>query len=237
MASLESVKERLNEVAKSKGFQCVNVSWEDAQWGTVGGALSCWGGNISDVRLYEKSGKLLYTLRSQNWNERLGYVSSKDVAVVVGNYDPSSKKELKTVNLRNLLENFGTHGKVVGVPSNTNLNQTETDDIFSVRFQTVFLPVEEKEKTFFESLTSMFSKVENTSKVEFCTDVYNYNTHSDSNPRNLIMLCTPQGTSIQQDGSGSKKLFFHTYDGSTIERHWLEAEGNKKKQKKKKKMH
>jgi hypothetical protein len=224
MNNLESVKQRLNDVAKSKGFQCVNVSWEDAQRGTVGGTLSSWGGNISDVRLYEKTGKLLYTLRSQNWNERLGYVSSKDVAVVTGNYDPSSKKELKTVNLRNFLENFGTHGKSVGVPNSVNLSQTETDDIFSVRFQTVFLPVEEKEKGFFESLASIFSKVENTSKVEFCTDVYNYNTHSDTDPRNLIMLCTPQGTSIQQDGSGSKKLFFHTYDGSTVERHWLEAE-------------
>src|SRR5690242_2768985 len=67
----QSVVEALNATAGPMGFRCVPVSWEDAQRGTVGGGLSCWGGNISDVRLWEKKGTLLYTLRSENWNERL----------------------------------------------------------------------------------------------------------------------------------------------------------------------
>ena len=71
-ASLEDTKAALDAVASKSGFRCVPVSWEDAQRGTVGGALSCWGGNISDVRLWAKGGQLLYTLRSNNWNERLG---------------------------------------------------------------------------------------------------------------------------------------------------------------------
>lgn len=65
-ASLADTQAALNAVAGKKGFRCVPVSWEDAQRGTVGGTLSCWGGNISDVRLWEKGGQLLYTLRTEN---------------------------------------------------------------------------------------------------------------------------------------------------------------------------
>lgn len=187
MSSISEITKALDSTASQLGYSCKSVSWEDAQRGTVSGSLSCWGSNISDVRLWEKSGKLLYTLRSQNWNEKLGYVSSKDVAVVVGNQTASSEKDLQPVNLRSFLENIGHHGSYAGLKSDLNLSQTDVDDsrangadkpinvglddILSVRFQTVFLPVEEGGKT------------------EFCTEVYNYNTHSDENPRNLLLLC------------------------------------------------
>jgi len=57
------------------------------------------------------------------------------------------------------------------------------------------------------------------------TEAYNYNTLSDSDPRNLVLLCTSQGVAVQQDGEGAKRLFHHAVDAdSIIHRYWLEAE-------------
>lgn len=204
-ADLSAVKKALNDVAGKSGFRCETVSWEDAQRGTVGGAVSCWGGNISDVRLWEKNGTLLYTLRSDNWNERLGYVSSADVAVVTGNHVPGGQP-FQPVTLRSFLKNFGKYASYAGAECE-QLWDEEADQLLTIRFQAVFLPISSDETT------------------EFCTDVYNYNTHSDNDPRNTLLLCTAQGTSVQQDGSGEKKLFIHNVDPSgVVHRYWLEAE-------------
>merc|ERR1719409_1872484 len=48
---------------------------------------------------------------------------------------------------------------------------------------------------------------------------------SDSDPRNLVILCTTQGIALQQDGQGTKKLFHHAVDkDDNVHRYWLEAE-------------
>jgi len=66
--------------------------------------------------------------------------------------------------------------------------------------------------------------------MEFCSEAYNYNTTSDEDPRNLILLCTTQGLAVQQDGSGAQRLFHHAVDGAgTIHRYWLEAEKSRHK--------
>jgi len=66
--------------------------------------------------------------------------------------------------------------------------------------------------------------------LEFATEAYNYNTMDDSDPRNLVLLCTSQGVAVQQDGSGAKKLFHHAVDDQgQIHRYWLEAEESKHK--------
>lgn len=221
--SLEQVKAQIDKVAQSAGFRCVPVSWEDASRGTVGGTLSCLGSNISDVRLWEKSGKLLYTCRSQNWNERLGYVAAKDVAVVVGNHVPGGST-LGNVTLQDYLTNASQYGGYAGLAT-PSLSENQMDQIFSIRFQTVFLPVEGDASPNAEDIPP-----EKLGRVEFCTDVYNYNTHSDENPRNILLLCTAQGTSMQQDGAGTKKVFLHETDPlGTVHRYWLEAERSKHK--------
>ena len=214
-ASLEAVKQQIDNVARSSGFRCVPVSWEDASRGTVGGALSCWGGNISDVRLWERSGKLLYTVRSDNWNERLGYVAAKDIAVVVGNHARGGSA-LRNVTLQNYLTNAAQYGGYAGLTT-PSLSENQADQILSIRFQTVFLPV--------TGSASADVPPEQAGRVEFCTDVYNYNTSSDANPRNVLLLCTAQGTAMQQDGAGAKKLFIHEVDpAGKVHRYWLEAE-------------
>jgi len=213
----------INAACKEKGgvyeaYSCKTVSWDDVQRGTAGGTLSCWGGNITDTSLWEKSGTLLYTCRSDNWNEKLGRMSADDIAVVVGNHSqppvPGEKVALRAIALTNFLKNAGHYASYAGVSSPAYLYHDKLDREVSVRFQTTFLPVEDSD---FASL-------------EFCTEAYNYNTRSNNDPRNAVMLCTSEGIAFQQDGAGAKKLFHHSVDhNGTVHRHWLEAERSQHK--------
>ena len=62
---------------------------------------------------------------------------------------------------------------------------------------------------------------------------YNYQTRSDDDPKNLLLLCTTQGSAIQQDGAGAKKLYHHAVNPSDktgeVCRYWFEAERTKHK--------
>ncbi len=190
----------INAVARPFGYTCVPVSWEDATRTNVNGALSSTGPNIADVRLWQKNGDLLYTCRSQNWNEKVIIMSSKDISVVVGNGVAQGQNQV--ISLHDLLKTPKPHLGYSGITS-TNLSAHQDDQV-SVRFQTVFIP---------------------GSSTEFCTEVKSYNTVVDHMPRNMLLLATPQGTSVQLDGRQRQRLFFHSVanDGA-IHRYWLEAE-------------
>lgn len=220
-ASVRETCSAINSACKSKGdpysqYSCKSVSWDDVERGTLGGGLSCWGGNITDTRLWSKSGELLYTCRPDNWNEKLGKVNAHQVAVVVGNHlRPSQQEdELRAVTLADFLKNAGQYAAYAGVDRKVDLYRDDLDGEVSIRFQTTFLPVRDS----------------GLSTLEFCTEAYNYNTKSDDDPRNAIILCTTQGIAYQQDGSGAKKLFHHSVDEQEgVHRYWLEAERSKHK--------
>merc|ERR1712165_412152 len=232
MSSLQ-VQNTLNQInntlknsqeGRYKNYSCKTVSWDDVQRGTVGGSsnVSCWGSNITDTRLYAKDGRQLFTVRGDNWNERLGKVSSNDIALVAtpdptsagSSSNSSSSTALRPFTLREVLSRSCEFGKYVGLKEGNNLSDETLDKHVSIRFQTTFLPVAQGEKT----------------ALEFAPEAYNYNTRDDNDPRNLILLCTSQGLAIQQDGCGSKKLYHHAVDtNGSINRHWLEAESSNHK--------
>ena len=92
-----------------------------------------------------------------------------------------------------------------------DLSDDVLDKEVSVRFQTTFLPVPSGRNK----------------KMEFATEAYNYNTTSDEDPRNLVLLCTSQGLAVQQDGAGTKKLFHHVKESAgAVKQYWLEAESS-----------
>jgi len=219
MASVEQTIKAINDACRTKGgvykeYSCKSVSWDDVARGTVGGSLSCWGANITDTRLWAKDGRQLFTVRSDNWNEKLGAVSSSDVAVVTGNHVPGGDNDLHPVTLRDVLTNMTTYGGYAGLPAGCDLSHVDLDKKVSIRFQTTFLPVGDEE----------------LANMEFCSEAYNYSTMSDTDPRNLILLCTTQGLAVQQDGRGAQKLFHHAVDGAgKIHRYWLEAEKSRHK--------
>jgi huntingtin len=210
-ASARDVLSSINQCCKRRGghyaqYSCKVVSWDDVSRGTVGGSLSCWGANITDTYLKSKTGEQLFTVRADNWNEKLGKVSASEVALVSSLDGVSAPTP---VTLRDFLKSLGQRGEYAGLSGSTDLSDETLDTECSIRFQTTFLPVSGDRGT-----------------MEFATEAYNYNTTSDSDPRNLVVLATTQGAAIQQDGAGSKKLFHHAVNPSTgkTHRYWLEAE-------------
>lgn len=210
--SVLATMEKINAVCHSAGgkyggYRCQVVSWDDVCRGTVDGSLSCWGANITDTYLKSKTGQQLFTVRSDNWNEKLGVVQADEVAVVAAN----GQGPLQPVTLRSFLQQLGQYGGYAGLQPGTDLSDAKLDMQCSIRFQTTFLPVN--------------SDHDARGTLEFATEAYNYNTMSDQDPRNLVLLCTSQGVAVQQDGRGAKMLFHHAADEQgIIHRYWLEAE-------------
>jgi ubiquitin len=207
--TMKAINESLHKSGgKYADYSCNVVSWDDVSRGqSSDGSLSCWGKNITDTYLRSKSGTQLYTVRSDNWNEKLGHVSASDVAVISGNEVPGGGP-LRVVTLRDFLKNMGKHGAYAGLTDHENLSNPLLDEKCSIRFQTTFLPVSREHGT-----------------MEFSTEAYNYNTMRDDDPRNLVLMCTTQGVAVQQDGKGAKQLFHHAVDSeSNVHRYWLEAE-------------
>jgi hypothetical protein len=216
-----AVMTRVNEILKAgpqqyRHYSCKVVSWDDASRGTVGGGLSSLGSNITDTYLVAKTaGTRLFTIRSGNWNEKLGCLSTKDVALVAGHtLLPAAATQLKPVTLANYLKNIGAHGAYAGLAQGLDLSSPALDDKVSIRFQTTFLPVGTGPR----------------GTLEFTTESYNYQTRSNRDPKNLLLLCTTQGAALQQDGPGKQRLFHHALTADkTIERHFLEAETTRHK--------
>lgn len=219
-SEISDTLQQINHVLKSSSnhyanYSCKTVSWDDVQRGTVGGGLSCWGANITDTRLYAKDGRQLFTVRGDNWNERLAKVSADDL-MLVANGNDNGNDTLQPFTLRHVLQNIRTFGGYAGIKCES-LDDEMLDNKVSVRFQTTFLPV------------NAIAESRNAA-LEFATEAYNYNTMSDEDPRNLILLCTTQGIAVQADGYGSKRLYHHDIKSNgTVSRHWLEAEESKHK--------
>ena len=167
---------------------------------------SAFGNNITDVCLKGKDGEQFLVVRSDNFDERIGQVRAADVAVVVPGGDGSPSSEgLHPITLAEYLQEAGKYGGYAGVPDGTSLYDGDRDGMVGIRFQAVFLPVGED------------------GKVEMYNQSFNYQTQSKEDPRNVILLCTTQGTFLQQDGPGQVPQYLHKRDGAGYECTYLEA--------------
>jgi len=215
-ASTDATMKAINDTCRKRGahyskYSCKVVSWDDVSRGTSNNGLSCFGPNITDTYLKAKGGERLFTVRPDNWNEALGTVSASQVAVVTGNHERGGGGSLTPLTLRDVLKRAGTFGSYAGLPASADLSSETLDAKCSVRFQTTFLPVK-RDGTGRETL-------------EFATEAYSYQTRSDSDPKNLVLLCTTQGVAVQADSARAAKIYHHRIDSlGTIHRHWLEAE-------------
>lgn len=184
-------------------FRCKTISWNDASRFSGPGGLSSIGPNIQDARLVTKDNTLLYTIRPENWNEKIGTVSTKDIAII-----DTIDNKLKPITLKEYLDR-------------NNLSVDGLDNEVSIRFQTTFLPL--KNNTDLDLDLNIIDNKDDS--IEFCPEVYSYNTPSDDNPRNLLLMVTTQGLTLHKNTNKYQKLFLSekTTDGKMVNK-WLSAE-------------
>jgi huntingtin len=189
-----SFYEQLNAVcrAHNPAYSATEVSWNDNSRAQG----SSFGSNITDARLKGKSGEDYLVVRPSNFNERIGRVRASDIALIGGN--GSMGCQLAPVTLSDVVRDFGRHGGYAGVPAGTSL-ASERDAEVGIRFQAVFLPADADPATH-ERGTEVFP------------ETYNYQTKSWQDPKNVILLCTSQGTFVQQDGPGKVPQYLHKAD-------------------------
>lgn len=194
----------LRPLAKEAGYALEAVSWEDCTRGYTSCGLSVWGSNITDVRVVDDAKGTIFMVRSENFNERIGYVKASEVAVVVGNEEPSLSKNLRSVLLSDYMQRFGSFAKHAGAPEGCSL--AGPDDIVSLRPQVAFVKA----------------------GTQFTTNVFVYGSQDPTNPQNMLLYCTAQGTSpFAPAGMQGENLYLQNVrpDG-TAELSWLKAKAS-----------
>lgn len=194
----------LRPLAREAGYDVVALSWEDCTRGYADGGLSVWGQNITDVRVVDDAKSTVFMVRSENFNERIGYVKASEVALVVGNEEPSLTKNLRSVLLSDYLQRFGAFAKHAGAPEGCSL--AGPDEIVSIRPQVAFVKA----------------------GTQFTTNVFVYGSSDPTNPQNMLLYCTAQGTSpFAPAGMQGENLYLQTVrpDG-TAELSWLKAKAS-----------
>ena len=166
-----------NKLIEHTGYHFTHVSWNDNQRDQG----SSYGSNITDARLRGRSGELYLVVRPNNFDEKIARVKSSEVSLI-------SSEDGAEITLSNYLQNFKKHAQYafaqeITTPTSLLKSKDDEDEYVGIRFQAVFLPV----------------KSESDNTTEFYAETYNYQTRDPAQPRNMILLCTSQGTFPQQD--------------------------------------
>jgi len=133
------MQSELNNILRGTNYSLKVISWNDvSRYTSAGGGLSSVGSNITDVKLVGKNGQSFYTIRTDNWNEKVGTVSAQDVAVIKETDDG-----LTPITLKKYLQDNGLSSSL--------------DDKISIRFQTTFLPIEADDHGSIEFCTDSYS--------------------------------------------------------------------------------
>lgn len=199
------MNECLRAIDAHNRYAAGSISWNDGQRGVtvVNGTpvISAFGNNITDVCIVDEAGSTCQFIRPPNMDETLGVMDAKDLLVV--------DTDGNNVSVQDLLDDIEDKCKYMGYTSITT-NAGSSQKVV-VRFQTAWVPIKK-----------------GTTLTKIVPQHYSYQTRSRTNPRNLLVLGTPQGVFAHNDDSGGNKLFAHSVDASgTVQNHWFEAESNK----------
>lgn len=168
------------ESLKRHNLEIVNVGWDDASRAFN----SSIGANISDWTFKLKDGTTLPFIRSPNFTDKTLTISAKDISLIVGNECPGGN--LKAITFQNYLEHYGEY--TPGVPDNVNLS-AGPNELINIRYIGVVVP-------------------ENSNgKQEVVPTAYNYQTFSDSNPKNIIGASFHLGVGTTTDGAKEKNVY------------------------------
>lgn len=205
--SAQALNESINCFVSKRQYVAGATAWNDNQRGvekdlTGKATLSSLGGNITDVCISTEGDNICQFVRTENLNETIGIVEASNIFVV--------DEKGANITLKDLLLNVQKHCDYRGMES-IELNLPPGPLNVVVRFQSSFVPLKKEQE-----------------KCNIVPTHYSYQTMHKNNPRNLLLLCTPQGIMVDTDGPGAQNLYGHSVAAdSTVESHWFEAEPNK----------
>lgn len=172
---------KLNAVCQTynRNYKALYVSWND----NSRYVNSCFGKNITDCTITDENNEKYLCIRPDNFNERIGSVKAKDVHLIMG-----TSQTGRIGTLDEYLKDFYQYSKYrfPNIEPSTSLMGDEDQEI-SIRFQALFIP----------------------EGRNLCTTSFNYQTYSDTDPKNIIILCTSQGTFVNKDKRGTQKQYIH----------------------------
>ena len=159
------------------------------------GVGSYYGKNITDAHIVSKDGGIIPFIRPNNMDEKLGVISADKVAFCTGDGESISALDLN--------KNLQEYANYVGY---TKVPTIDNNELLVVRVQTSLIPMGEGQE-----------------ERKIAPGHYSYQTLSDSDPRNLIILGTPSGIFVHSDTPGINKLMAHSTNGDEVCEHWRTA--------------
>lgn len=190
-------------------YEAGSVAWNDNQRGvhTEGGhsVLSCIGRNITDVCISARvhgchKTPICQYIRPPNMDETLGVMSAKNVLMMESNGE--------SVSLQEVLDSLSTRAQYMGY--NSIATHHKPDEEVVVRFQTSWVPLQRNQRT------------------QIVPTHYSYQTVSNTDPRNLLLLGTPQGLFVHSDAVGPNHMYAHSVDrDNQVTNRWFEVEANR----------
>lgn len=180
---------KCKEMASKHKLSITNVQYEDC----ARDKFSVWGPCISDMTL-QVNNERMPVIREPNYTDTTWDVELDKIPLVIGNEDNNPGAELKTISLRQYLENFSDY---MSVPSTNKINLI-SNDIFA----------QQTDKHVIMSSQCCFLPIEKGKETRFNVALFNYQSKKDD-PAVLVIVSTSKGTSAQIIEGKTQKLLFN----------------------------
>ena len=185
------------------------VSWDDVQRSKdpQTGLVSSWGPNITDSTLCDAvTGAPLWTIRCPNWDERLGFANTKQIAII----DQVAGAKEGEMAPRTL------HSKLCELGLATNVDDGEQ---VSVRIQTVIV-----------RLPDTAERADEPRSREVVPKAYSYQCRSVEAPPNVLLAGNGMGTTVDQNRPGASRIPLRkTHEDGTLHDYALNIEATRHK--------
>ena len=191
----DSLSRSLSDLG-ADGYIAGTVAWNDGARGASNGVLSALGRNITDARIVARDGAFLPFVRPDNYDELVGVVRAADVGLVEADGTP--------VSLQAVLDDLPARCAYRGLTVDA---KAASDERVVFRVQSAWVPVGA------------------AGTREVAPAHYSYQTRDAANPRNLILVGTPEGLSVHTDAPGIQPLLAHARspDEATVTTRWYAA--------------
>lgn len=129
---INEIVQKTIKSTKCNSWQASTTSWTDPSRSSFEGEVSCWGSNIMDAFQIVQSSTIprdetrATIVRSENWNELIGFWPAEDFFIIADDIDSGVQKH---ISLKDYASQFGKYNKhrgvhpdfSLGLPSDSNV--------------------------------------------------------------------------------------------------------------------